>query len=537
MARDDKEATATTSTNNAPSATNWRPKGVLTNASWNGFFTLWSIAISFLLTPILIHYLGTEQYGVLLLIWSITGVLSIANLGLGEATLRYVAYHYGNNDVNGVNRVFGATLSFYVVICFVISGIMMAAAPAIASLLNISSNEYNSVHWPIRLSALVFSLGIISRAFGAIPMALHRYDISSKINILQSVIRSIGYFLLVMTKFGILHLVLWDIATLLGTLLVQVSVIRKLAPEVKLIPSYSFRGFQEILGYSIFSLLTTVFLTIYRESGKLLLGRYIGPSSVAYLGTPDNVEQRIYTVIVSGSETMMPRFSSNRDPEVAKTLFLNGTWAALAVSIIFFIPIAVLMPDFLRLWINPEFARESAEVAQLLAVSYITQGTFVLPATFFRGTGKPWIVTAVLALAGIGTLLFSVVLIPIHGVLGIGYAYFFSSIIWPLGLFYGWFKIFKASSVAPLVRLVILPLVLSGVAFLVGNSVRGWFSEVTWFGLFALGGFLAGFTAALLLGTDLVLGGDSPSKQFLKRIGQARKLNTLFRYFSFGRAR
>jgi len=503
------------------------PKGAMTNAGWNAFFTLWGIAVSFLLSPILIQYLGVAQYGILLLIWSITGILGIANFGLGEATLRYVAYHNGDDDLEGVNRVLGSTLTFYAVVCSVISITLFAAAPVFAGFLKIGAGEQDLVSWLLRLSALVFSLGIFSRAIGSIPMALQRYDISSKINIGQSVVRSLGYIILVVAKFGILHLVLWDVVTFAATLVLQVAVVRKLWPGIRPVPSLSFRGLREIIGYSMYSMLTHVFYTMFRESGKLVLGRYMGASQVAYFGTPDNVAQRIHVLVASGSETLLPRFSANRDPEAARSFFLRGTWAALALSIVLFIPMVVLMPDFLRLWINPEFSLESSAVGQLLALSYITQGAFAPPATYFRGVGKPWVVSIVLFFAGVSTLASGILLVPVLGVLGAGYAYLIGSLAHLLGLLFGWFYMFGGSSLRGLARSVCLPLLLAGVAFMAATSIRGRFSGVDWFGLFALGGLFVGITTLLVFGVDRVLGGDSLSKRFLDRIWESEKLRLL----------
>ena len=514
-----------------------RPKGAMTNAGWSAFFTIVNGVTSFFLIPILIHYLGVQQFGILLLMWSITGILGIANFGLGEASLRYVAYHYGDGDISGINRVLDSTLSFYVVVCAAISVVVFAAAPTFVELLKIPAGEERLVGWLLRLSALVFFLGTVSRAIGAIPMALQRYDISSKINVGQGIVRSAGYILLVISKFGILHLVIWDVATCLGALCVQSVVARNLLPGVKLMPSFSFKGLREIVGYSISSFLTYIFLVVYRESGKLVLGTHLGPSPVAYLGTPDNVAQRIYAVIVSGTETLMPRFSANRDPKVAQSLFLNGTWISLALSILFFVPLAVFMPDFLRLWINPEFARESAAVGQLLALSIILQGTFVTAATYFRGTGKPWIVTIVIAFAGIGTLLLSLILIPAYGVLGVGYAYFIGSIPWLVGLFYGWYFMFGSSSLISLMRVVGLPLLLAGGAFTFGTAFRGWINEVNWFGLFAYGGLFAGSLGLLLFSIDWILGGESPSRHLLERIYSVRQFDSLRRRIILLKAR
>jgi len=40
---------------------------------------------------------------------TISGMLGLANLGLGEATLRYVAHYAAQEDLTGINRVLRAT--------------------------------------------------------------------------------------------------------------------------------------------------------------------------------------------------------------------------------------------------------------------------------------------------------------------------------------------------------------------------------------------------------------------------------------------
>jgi O-antigen/teichoic acid export membrane protein len=164
----------------------------------------------------------------------------------------------------------------------------------------------------------------------------------------------------------------------------------------------------------------------------------------------------------------------------------------------------------------------------LLALSYIAQGGFAPPATFFRGIGKPWVVTVVLFLAGAVTLVSCVLLVPAHGVLGAGYAYLLGSTAHFLGLLFGWFYLFGASSLKGLIRSVALPILAAGIAFVLESGIRGRFTEVGWPGLFALGGLFAGMTGLIVFGADWILKGDSPSRQLLVRIGESDKLRRLF---------
>lgn len=507
------------STEPAPGAPKVAGRGAAWNASWNAFSTLWTIGISFVIAPLLIHTMGTDQYGILLLIWSVTGVLGLVGFGFGEATLRYIAHYFGEGSLGDVNRIMGATLTFYLLICAAVLTAMFAAAPSVASWFGMSMSAHDQLAWLLRLAGVIFVLRAVTQTYASVPMALQRYDINSKIGVVQSVVRSAGYIVLALAGFGIFHLVLWDAIVQVGVLAAQGAVIRSIAPGLTLMPSLSLRGLAEISGFSVFSFLTYAFHMMQRESAKMILGAQLGPSPVAYLGTPDNVAQRIHMVVASGSETLMPRFSANRDREVAKALFWNGTWASLVISLIFLLPLIVLLPDFLKLWISPAFARESALVGQLVAFSYISQGAYAPAATYFRGTGRPWRVTIVIFFAGIFTLGASLLLVPQYGVAGVGYAYVLGSVPAFFGMIDGWYYMFGRTSTARLMRLAALPILMGLVGFAISMAVRSRFGDVGWIALFAMGGAFTALTAGLIVGADAALGGpDAPSRQFLGKL-------------------
>ena len=520
-----------------PSPLTVQPRGALSNAGWNAFGTLFSIAITFLLAPLLIHQLGTDQWGLLLLVWSVTGVLGMANFGVGEATLRFIAHYLVDRDMAGVNRVLGVTLTFYCCICTAVSTVLFVATPVVAKWFKVPAEGEYPVEWLLRLAALLFSLGMIGNAFRSVPMALLRYDITSKIGSGQHIVRSLGIMVIVLAGMTVVHVVVWELLIALAVLVVYIGMARRLLPGVRCVPSMSFAGIREILGYSIFSFLTHIFLTIYREGGKLILGNRVGTAGVAYLGTPDSVAHRLHAVVVSGIETLMPRFSATRDPSVRRALLLTATWAAMTAGVALYLPLAILMPDFLRLWISPDFARESAPVGQLLALSFIAPSGFAPIATLFRGLGKPGFVTLVMAVAGVVVLVTTLWLVSAYGALGVGYGYALSSLAWFAGLIGGWWHLYGPRSLSALLRAGGMPLVV-GVPVAIGElSLRAWWGEPDWLGLFLLGGSFAVVTAAVIMGVDRALGGSSPAAEVLGRVLVSEKFNTLRRWVGWGTAR
>lgn len=511
-------------TNQRQSAT----PSVAANAGWNAFATLWGIAVALLIAPVLIRSMGVERYGVLLLVWSVTGLLGLVNFGFGEATLRYIAHYFGRGSLPDVNRIMGSTLTFYLLVSLLISAVLLAAADWLVSAFKIAAEDQAEVAWLFRLSAIVFALKAFSQCYGAVPMALHRYDIASKVGILQSVVRSGGYIILALAGFGLIDIILWDLVTQAATVVAQSLIVRRIASGVSLLPSASMSGLREIIGFSVFSFLTYAFLMMHRESGKLLLGAQLGTAPVAYLGTPDNVSHRAHMIVASGSETLMPRFSSSSDKAAACTLLRDGTWSALVVSLVLLLPLATLMPHFLRLWIGPDFAIEAAAVGQLVALSYISQGAYAPAATYFRGTGKPWLVTIVVALAGLVTLSAAWILIPRYGLQGVGFAYLLGSIPAVAGTVHAWFHLLGKEARPTLMRLVILPVISACLALAVVLPVIANFPQPGWGLLLVLAAFLTTVVGGAVVIADLLVNRqDAPSRRALRSLLQSRKVGRL----------
>ncbi len=503
-----------------------RSRSAVVNAGWNAFATVWGIAAGFVLAPVMIHSLGTSQYGTLLLVWSFTGVLGVVSSGFGEATLRYVAFYNSAGDMEGVNRVFGSNLSFYIVACSAVCIPLLAGAHWIVLLLNIDEGQRATVALLLRLAGVVFSLQVISGAFASVAMALHRYDIASKMVMGQSFLRTAGYIALALSGFGAVQMLVWDVAVGSGALCLNMAIARRVLPDARLIPSWSLRGLKEIAGYSIFSYLTFVFHSLYRESGKYILGALFGPAAVTFLATPDSIAHRIYMVIVSGIETLMPRFSATKDELAARRLVLDSTWTSLAATIPLLVPLVVLMPDFLRLWISPEFARESSAVGQLVALALIPGSAYTPIATLLRGSGRPGHVTAVMAGVGCATLVISLILVPSNGLVGVGYAYLLSSVIWLIGLLFAWSRTIKAP-LAPLARSVGVPLLLGAVALGGETIIRvGIGGHLNWIAFVGLGTAFTALTGALLVGVDRLFGGRSPSTQLLEHLMHSTRLSS-----------
>lgn len=483
-----------------------KPKSTISNAVWNIGWTVWSTVVTFILTPLLISHIGDSNYGIYILLTSISGILGILNLGLGEATLRYVAFYYGKNDLQGINRVIGST---YLVYC--ISGLigfiaLFLGASQLVKLIALNSNDFHLVIILIQISAFGFILNLINGVLDAIPKAMQRYDINTKVVIFQSFLVFVGNLILLFAKRGILELVLWSAISVLIIISINFIVAKRLIPGVKLYPNFSKEGIKEVFGYGFFSMLTSILSLVWGQADRLLLGTLVSSSSVAYLSVPQSIAMRGSTAIGNAGSVLFPKFAANTNNEERKKLYLDATWLLLLATLIIFIPLTILFPKLLFLWVGQEFASKSAMIGQIIALSCMVRGAFIPYDSLFKGIGKPKYLSLLYMLTGMTSLITNLLLIPKFGLRGAGYSYLFTLFWGFLTIVFAWTRVLKEKTIKPLIRAVLFP-VIAGVLFLpVFYLISNAIGVMSWFKIIGVMIIFMFIVFICIVGLDYLLG-------------------------------
>ena len=229
-------------------------KSLKVNAFFNILSTIVNILLLFILTPVITRGLGDVGYGVYIILGTIGGALSILNLGLGEATLRYVSFYYSKDDKKSVNRVFNATFWLYAILGFIVSIVFIITPGSIITLLNLEflGEDGNLL---IRITILLFFINFINGCFSSVPQALQRYDIYSYVQIGINVVRFITNICVIFVGYGLKELVFVNGIIGIGSLLLNITVAKLLLPYLSIlrIPK------KKLTKTGIFNRLVTVF--------------------------------------------------------------------------------------------------------------------------------------------------------------------------------------------------------------------------------------------------------------------------------------
>lgn len=480
-----------------------------TNAAWNILAKIAPLATTFFVTPLLISHLGIDHYGLYMLIMSVSGLMGLMSLGLGDATIRYVSYYGIRRDISGVNRVFRATLSVYLITGICTLAVALVGAPKIISLFAIVPAKKELAITLLKLTGVSFLFSLVGSVIGAIPQAYQRYDVSTKISVLVTSFQAMITITLLFRGHGIIALVYLGIVANIMTLLLNVKAAKQLVPALDFTPLPSKSGLHEVFGFGLYSFVTQVFGMAFSYSDRLITGIFIGSTSVGFLTVPQDLALRALSVVVQGGSVMFPKFSTIEDSSEQVRLYLNATWSMLFFSSLIFVPLTVFIGDFIALWVSKEFAAQCSIVGQLIAFSSIIRGAFVTYEALFKGINRPQYITVLAFIVGSTSLGLNLILIPRFGLAGAGYSYCINAIWGVITVLLTWKYVLHCKSFSPLVRVVLAPVLLALICVALGFELKSIIQPNNWFLLVVDVSIIVTITAILLFLFEKVIGKDT----------------------------
>src|SRR3954452_1318711 len=102
---------------------------VVRNVLYNFVGQFWLLVATLVATPFIVRGLGVEAYGVYALFVALTTYLTVFDLGLNAAVVKYVSEHHGAGNREALERVIRTATGAYIVVGLVGSAVVALASP------------------------------------------------------------------------------------------------------------------------------------------------------------------------------------------------------------------------------------------------------------------------------------------------------------------------------------------------------------------------------------------------------------------------
>jgi O-antigen/teichoic acid export membrane protein len=434
----------------------------LHNAVFNTLSRVFSMVVGFIFMPYVVHQLGVESYGIYVLIFAVIGYFALLDFDLGQAIVKYVAEYRVRNDYKRINEVVGVTLSLYLALGVLGSLVICVFADFITSrCLKIQEDLLPVARFALYIGSFGFILTLLLSAFSSIPKALNRYDITSKVTILVSLLTTLSTVSLLYMGFGLEAIVILDVLITLSTVLGYMLINRRILPELKYLPVFDLAPLKTVLSFGFYSSLGRISYIIQFQMDRILTGAILGASFVTYYFVPFTLVSKAVTLTSQLSGVILPvvsRLQGEKDFESVIGLYVQSSRLTIAIATSVCLPLFIFGNQFLSLWMGPEFSQQSGMVLMLITLGLYVDAFTNVPSFVVQGLGRPKI-TGIFAMAtAIINLALFYPLAKIKGVDGIALAFLISTaVVVPIFIFYANNRVLGYSMIKLIKDAYILP--------------------------------------------------------------------------------
>jgi O-antigen/teichoic acid export membrane protein len=364
-----------------------------------------------------------ERFGLLSLVWTLTGYAGLFDLGLGRALTRLVA----EGDSRGLDRELARPVWTALVLLGALgvagAAIFALGAGKLAAALNAPQALRGEAVRAFLMAAAMVPLATLTAGLRGILEARRRFAGLSALRAAAGALTfaapaaaarwshdlAAPVAALAAVRAASLAAHVWMCARYRGGLFAS----RRFDPA-SAGPLFRFGGW-----LTVSSLLSP--LMVYLD--RFLIAGLVSAAAVALYVTPFEIVARLLVIPAAVSGVLFPEFSASAGPGAPKGLYWRGTcWIVAAVG-----PAAAVLALFatpgLRWWLGAEFARESASVLRILSAGLVVNAAAAVPSAWLQASGRPDL-TARLHLAELPLYLAGVIwLIRQFGIEGAAFAW------------------------------------------------------------------------------------------------------------------
>ncbi|WP_418316413.1 oligosaccharide flippase family protein [Piscinibacter sakaiensis] len=328
-------------------------------ASWAVSDALIGPAILLLLSPFLLHQLGAAGFGLWALATAISGFGSVASLGVGLATTKYVAEDLGAGNraaALSVTRT-ASTVALAGGLVFIV--VLGLAAPALARLAFSRMGDPALVSAALTLGVALLVVQELDAVYAGALRGAQRFDAIGKIELSM---RPLWATAVALTAWQSQDTVYALAAGLCVNLLKAVlkatwasSVLRGFCAKT----TFDRGQFSRIFHFGKWAWVNGLGIVLFSVADRILVGALLGAADLARYSLCLQLTQFVHVVIAAAWQPVIPivsgaRIDADRLRQFKRLSLLGGAACLLPPLLV-----AIASPAILSVWVSPQFASEN----------------------------------------------------------------------------------------------------------------------------------------------------------------------------------
>ncbi|WP_078593656.1 oligosaccharide flippase family protein [Evansella clarkii] len=326
-------------------------------------FTVTNAAVGFIYIPLLIYFLGQEEYGLYQLLGSFLIYLGLFDFGLGKTVTRYYSKYIAlKDDIRKENLLALSTIIFsgLTIILIIVGSIFYFFLEELFKN-SLTSNEIIIAQQMYIVILVTATITILTTIFKAIVTANEKFVFLKGLLIVQVIMRPIIVLAVFSIQASAFNLVIVQAAiNILGIVAMVYYSFKKLNVRIKF-HYWDISLLKDLQRFSFFIFITAVMDQIFWRSDQIILGIIVGTASVAVYSIGSQIVMYYMTLSTAMSGVFLPsitkRVAQNASNKELTDIFIKIgrlQYILLGAVLIGFI---LFGKEFISLWVGDDFTQ------------------------------------------------------------------------------------------------------------------------------------------------------------------------------------
>lgn len=395
-------------------------------SNWIGFAV--NAAVMLVLTPFILHELGTGRYGVWVLTTSVVGYYGLLDLGFRAGVTQHLTRYLAMRDYQKGSECMSSAVAALGVLGVLLAILSVAAAYVTPGFFNLPESMQHEAFWCILIVGITSAVQFALMPFTSIFTATQRFDLANLIGIVTRLLTAGFVFTALSMEYGLLGVSVATCGANLIDYFIRWYVAYRLAPELKISRQLvKLARLSEIASFGIWNFLISVNMFVYQYAPSILIGAFMPIAAVGHYALATGLLRHINSLLSPIGQVLYPAATElhvQGDRDRLERLYHDGSRLLMLAMIPIVLVAALWAKDFYRLWIGEEYIQGEPfpSVALLLQILlFSTASTYISNIAGFVlvGAGQVKLVAIALISGSVISLALSLILIQSYGLVGI----------------------------------------------------------------------------------------------------------------------
>jgi O-antigen/teichoic acid export membrane protein len=383
--------------------------------------------IGLVMLPFNLSHLGAAEYGLWVLLGSLTVHFSTLELGYGSGLVKFVAQYRAQRDPRALNEIASTLFFVFSGLGLVAYAIVVGVSFNLDHLFNITAAQAETGRWVLLIIGVYVALNFPFSVYGGIISGFQRYDVNSLQAVITSVAAALVNFGVLKAGYGLVPLVAATTTVRVASYFVYRRNAFRVFPLLQIRPSLFRRNrLREVTGFSVYASMIDWANKLNYQMDQVVIGMFLGSIYVAVWAPAERIISGVQRLTNQLNGVLFPAIvdsDASRRNERLQQILLQGTRLSLAMVLPVAVSLIVLADPLVHAWLgrNADKMAGTIPVIQILAVAVAFRVGNSTGTTLLKGAGEHRLVAWVNLGTGVVNAILSALLIHAFGLTGVAW--------------------------------------------------------------------------------------------------------------------